>query len=189
MAVLLFPDPPLRASRIRLRPWSELDVPAIVAACQDPTVPRFMPQIPSPYTDADALEWLAGQEPMRLAGGELHLAVASEDTPSVLGAIDVVDVDARSANGEGWLLPRADAHGHGYATRALHMFARWLFEGVELARVELTTDPQNLASQAVAARCGFRQEGYLRSHLLFPRTGKRRDSLLWGLLPDDLTVK
>jgi RimJ/RimL family protein N-acetyltransferase len=38
----------------------------------------------------------------------------------------------------------------------------------------------------VAERRGFQQEGRLRSHLLFADTGRRRDSLIWSLLPDEL---
>jgi RimJ/RimL family protein N-acetyltransferase len=51
---LAYPDPPLRAQRILLRPWTSADVPAIVAACQDPTIPAYIPHIRSPYSEADA---------------------------------------------------------------------------------------------------------------------------------------
>jgi hypothetical protein len=49
----------------------------------------------------------------------------------------------------------------------------------------ITTDPENIASQRVAERCGFRYEGRLRSHLRIRHSGERRDSLLYSLLPGD----
>jgi RimJ/RimL family protein N-acetyltransferase len=184
---LAYPDPPLRAQRILLRPWTSADVPAIVAACQDPTIPAYIPHIPSPYGEADAIGWLESQEPNRLAGSHLELAIADPDDERLLGAIGAANIDMTqlTASVGYWLAPHA--RGQGHATSALRVFARWLFDDHGLARLELTTDPDNTASQRVAARCGFRQEGYLRSHLRFHyTTGERRDSLIWGLLPGEL---
>jgi RimJ/RimL family protein N-acetyltransferase len=184
---LTFPDPPLRAEGILLRPWSTADVPAIVAACQDPTIPAYMPHIPSPYSSADAISWLDSQEPNRRAGSRLELAIADAADERLLGAIGASNVDMTqlTASVGYWLAPQA--RGQGRTTSALRVFARWLFDELGLARLELTTDPDNSASQRVAERCGFRQEGYLRSHLRFHyTTGERRGSLIWGLLPGEL---
>ncbi len=72
-------------------------------------------------------------------------------------------------------------------TGTVRLLTRWGLTHLGLARLELTTDPQNAASQRVAERCGFRQEGRLRSHLLIRHSGERRDSLRYSLLPGDLT--
>lgn len=56
---------------------------------------------------------------------------------------------------------------------------------LELQRLELITDPDNIASQRVAEHVGFRREGVLRSHLA-QRDGRRRDSLIFSLLPGEL---
>jgi RimJ/RimL family protein N-acetyltransferase len=185
---LTFPEPPLRAQGVLLRPWGVADVQAIVAACQDPTIPAYMPHIPSPYSQADAISWLDSQEPNRLAGTRLELAIADAGDERLLGAIGASNVDMTqlTASVGYWLAPHA--RGRGHATWALRVFARWLFDELGLARLELTADPANTASQRVAEGCGFHQEGYLRSHLRFHyTTGERRDSLIYGLLPDELT--
>ena len=44
----------------------------------------------------------------------------------------------------------------------------------------------NLASQRVAERCGFVREGVLRSHVVMRSTGARRDSVIYGLLAQEL---
>ena len=93
MAELPFPDPPLRAGGLRLRPWRRADIAAIVAACQDPAISRYSPNIPRPYSEADALGWLEGQEPSRLAGAGLELAVAEAESGVVLGAIGALTAD------------------------------------------------------------------------------------------------
>jgi hypothetical protein len=110
---LVFPDPPLRARGILLRPWGVADVPAIVAACQDPTMPMYMPHIPRPYSDVDAISWMDSQEPNRLAGTRLELAIADSADERLLGAIGASNVDmssARPASATG-LHPRPAATG------------------------------------------------------------------------------
>jgi RimJ/RimL family protein N-acetyltransferase len=184
MTELPFPDPPLGAGGIRLRRWRESDVAAIVAACSDPPVARFIPTIPTPYTEEDAQSWLESQEPGRLAGRSLAFAIADADTDVVRGAISVrVDASTLTGSVGYWLTP--SARGHGYTTVSLRLLCGWLFETFELGRIELTTDPENFPSQRVAQRCGFQKEGLLRSHMRQQHTGERRDSLMWSLLPGE----
>jgi RimJ/RimL family protein N-acetyltransferase len=185
MTELPFPDPPLRTGEIWLRPWRQDEATAVVTACSDDATARFIPDIPVPYAEADARQWLASREPDRLAGRELTLAIADTRSDEPLGAIAArVDPDRRSANVGYWLTP--SARGRGHMTGAMRLFCAWLIQTFGLGRIELTTDPENLASQRVAQRCGFQREGHLRAHLYDPRTGDRRDSLIWGLVPDEL---
>ena len=185
VAELSFPDPPLRFGGIVLRPWRESDVPAIVAAGSDPPVARFIPTIPSPYTEEDARRWLESQAPSRLAGHGLEMAIADVANDEVLGAIAAhVNTLRLSASVGYWLAPAA--RGHGYTTMAVRLLCGWLFETLDLGRIELTTDPENAPSQRVASRCGFQREGLMRSYLRHLYTGERRDSLLWSLLPGEL---
>jgi RimJ/RimL family protein N-acetyltransferase len=51
-------------------------------------------------------------------------------------------------------------------------------------RLELTTAPDNVASQRVAERVGFTREGLLRG--LVAANDGRRDNVLFALLPADL---
>ena len=41
----------IRTERLVLRPFREDDVPAVLAACQDPDVQRWITAIPVPYTE------------------------------------------------------------------------------------------------------------------------------------------
>ena len=47
------------------------------------------------------------------------------------------------------------------------------------------TDPANRASQRVAEKAGFHREAVLRSALEY-RDGRRADSVVFSLLPDEL---
>ena len=85
----------------------------------------------------------------------------------------------RSATGS-----RKEARGRGVATRATKLLSRWALTEADVERLELTTHPENVASQRVAEKAGFTREGVLRAHTAF-REG-RRDSVLFSLLPSDL---
>jgi len=183
---LCFPDPPLTDGVVALRAWTRDDIGFVVEACQDPEVSRYSPAIPFPYTEADALGWVESQEPTRLAGGGLDFSVTRAVTGELLGAIGLAKVSqTRMSAATGYWLAR-EARGHGHISRAVRVLARWAFDDLELARLELTADPENIASQRVAERCGFRKEGHLRSDIVVRHSGQRRDSLVYGLLPGEL---
>jgi RimJ/RimL family protein N-acetyltransferase len=74
--------------------------------------------------------------------------------------------------------------GKGYATRATQLVARWAFDHVRIARLIAGTAPDNLASQKVLERAGFRREGYQRARLPGP-DGTRVDDILYARLPAD----
>jgi RimJ/RimL family protein N-acetyltransferase len=183
---LSFPDPPLSDGVVTLRPWEDSDLGFVVAACQDPAVSRYSPVIPYPYMEADATGWFKHQGPARLAGASVDFAVAESETGRPLGAIGLHRVDRRLLNVEtGYWLAR-EARGHGYMSRAVRLIAGWVFDGLGFARLELRTDPENVASQRIAERCGFRREGHLRSSMLVLHSGERRDQIVFGLLRGEL---
>ncbi len=49
--------------------------------------------------------------------------------------------------------------GRGYATEAVKLALEWAFRHTGVAAVEAETDPDNIASQKVLAKCGFNPTG------------------------------
>ena len=86
-----------------------------------------------------------------------------------------------------WILGRGarTRAGQGTCTRALRLLSRFALDELELQRLDLVTDPDNVASQRVAEKVGFRRAGGLRSHLRQP-DGRIRDSVMFSLLPGEL---
>ena len=164
-----------------LRPWRLEDAPAVAAACSDPEIPRWIPFVPAPYTEADAVTYIQGCID---AGGSRHaFAIVDPGNGRLYGSIDM-GVNAMRTGHIGYWVAR-DARGHGVCTDALGRLCRFAFEELGLERLELLTDPDNAASQRVAEKVGFRREGVLRSHLLHS-DGRRRDSVMFSLLPGEL---
>jgi RimJ/RimL family protein N-acetyltransferase len=155
----------LTDGEIVLRPFTEEDVPAITAACQDPEIPRWT-SVPAPYTEEDARTFVSG-------AGEGSFAIVDAQTGEFLGEISLRWVDANVQVG---YLVKREARGHGVATRALLILSRWAVEELGSGRVQLITDPENVASQRVAERAGFTREATLRSY--FELKGRRRDAVI-----------
>jgi RimJ/RimL family protein N-acetyltransferase len=78
----------------------------------------------------------------------------------------------------------AGARGRLYATRAVILLTRWLFE-LGAARVFLTIVAGNEASVAVARRAGFVHEGTMRAHSVWQ--GERYDVMWFAALPLEWT--
>jgi RimJ/RimL family protein N-acetyltransferase len=48
----------LSGGAVLLRAWQASDAPAVAVACRDPEIPRWIPFVPSPYTDEDARRYV-----------------------------------------------------------------------------------------------------------------------------------
>lgn len=168
----------LRDGELLLRPWTEDDVDALVAGCNDPEVAHWIPTIPHPYTREDALAFIRGEVRPE------HQALAIELSGQVVGGIGIgLNSHEYRATMGYWVA--AEARGQGICTRALRLLTRHALEELELQRVDLVTDPDNLASQRVAEKVGFQREGVLRAHMRHP-DGRIRDSVMFSLLPGEL---
>jgi len=156
MSALALPHPPLRDGVVALRGFEPADVPAVVAACQDPEIPRWT-LVPRPYGEDDARAYMRHMEAGRAAGTRLSLAVVADaaDSGVLLGsiALNPIDRELRAADVGYWIA--APARGRGYATRAVVLLTGWAFGALGLERLELRAQAANHASQAVAARAGF----------------------------------
>ena len=165
----------LEDDAIALRPLEDDDAPALASAIGgDPDLDRWT-RIPFPYTEDHAREFIASTE-------ESALAILDRTSGELLGGIGARVCEMAIVEIGYWV--KADARGRGVATRAVALVARFAFEGLGASRVQLTTDPDNLASQRVAEKAGFTREGVLRSFLDFK--GWRRDAVMFSLLPGDL---
>ena len=164
----------LEDEEVLLRPFDAGDVPAIVAACQDPEIPRWT-AVPSPYTESDALTWLESKE-------EASFAVVDRSSGDLLGSIGVRFLGDGVAEVGYWIA--REARGRGVATRALVLVAGWVFENDDVGRFQLRAEPENVASQRVAEKAGFVREGVLRAALALK--GERRDVVMYSLVREDL---
>jgi RimJ/RimL family protein N-acetyltransferase len=171
----------VRGEGVVLRPWRIEDVPAVTAACQDAEIARWLSFVPQPYTEMHARLYV--EDCMDASDDRKPFAIMDAETGALIGSIDMRINRMQTGHVGYWIA--AEARGRGLTTAALRALSRWAIEELGLGRVELVTDPDNIASQRVAEKAGFTREGVLRSMLL-NRDGSRRDGVMFSLLPGEL---
>ena len=173
------PEPPLVTGGVALRLFRPADAGAVAEACRDPAILRFT-FMKDGLTEAEAAEWI-NQSNECWASGNCRFAIVDADDDGLLGQVGVgVNAQLRSAEGYYWVAPWA--RDRGVASQAVGLVADWAFsKGLE--RLFLLVHPENEASNRLAAKMGFTQEGVLRSYE--PIKDTRPDLVSWSLLPAD----
>jgi RimJ/RimL family protein N-acetyltransferase len=132
-----------------------------------------------PAGDADGV--IGYFEECRRAGQLLHLVIADRTTDVYLGEVMVAFGEHGVAELGCLLAP--EARGRGCAAEALDLVARWAFDSLGMARVQVFVAETNAAGLALAERTGFRREGVLRAYLELDES--RVDAVILSRLPGD----
>jgi RimJ/RimL family protein N-acetyltransferase len=152
--------PTLTDGEITVRGLRETDIPAIVAACRDPAIPRWT-RVPSPYTREDAAQFLASAVTEAAAGEGIALAIADGDD-RLIGTVGLMELDG-DGSGEIGYWTAAEARGRGWTTRAVVLLRDWAREALGLTTIEILAHRDNRPSQLVAERAGFADTGETRT--------------------------
>ena len=91
------PEPPLSDGVVTLRPWTLADVAAIARACNDPEIARWIHQMPSPYGEQDAREYVLATQAAWREGTGGFFAIVDAATGEPVGSIAIHVIDPFSA--------------------------------------------------------------------------------------------
>jgi RimJ/RimL family protein N-acetyltransferase len=153
---------------VRLREWTDEDADWYAESVRDPLIQRFTTDSPT----LDAAKVLAAIVRLREAGDEEGFLICDSITGRRLGNIALCH-DGQSGEISYWVA--AEARGRGVATRAVVLFSSWIFQTMGLNEVWLRVHRDNVASQQVASRAGYRRD---------PRRGKSQEAKgeVWPML-------
>ena len=152
--------PTLSDGEIGVRPLRDGDVPAIVAACQDPEIPRWT-RVPTPYLREDAHRFLAVAASEAAAGEGVALAIC-DASDRLIGTVGLMELDRPGYAEIGYWIA-AQARGRGAATRAVALVRDWAHAELGVTTLEILAHRDNRPSQVVAERAGFTDTGERRS--------------------------
>jgi RimJ/RimL family protein N-acetyltransferase len=166
---------------IRLREWSDDDVPDLVAMYDDPEVDRWT-GAPSPFDTEAARRYLAAAREQRAKGHAVQLVITTDggvaqgEVMLFRGAADEGDVEL--AYGVG-----AAHRRRGLASKAVRLLVDYAARQIGARRVLLRIEDGNTASKAVAKATGFA----LTDDEPIIRTAKGREVVLrtWRHLETD----
>lgn len=163
-----------------LRSFRVSDAAAIAEACRDPDIPRFT-MMTEELTEEQARRWVE-QGLEWWPRGVARFAITVPPLDECVGQIGIqFDFPARRAEAFYWLDCRF--RGRGLAGEALNLVTEWAFRDHDIVRVQLVNHTDNVASQRVAERCGFKREGVLRAW--HPVKNEQPDVVMWSRLVTD----
>ncbi len=175
-----YPAPELRSDRVGLKKWSMDDLTCVEAASRAGYSRGST--IPVHYTVDEGRAWIERQWSRQTSGQGLSLAITYPDTNEALG---MIYIGLRGMEGHGalgyWLVP--EVQGQGLGTDAVNLVGHWVLGETDVYRLVAYVEPANTASIALLRKCGFTEEGLLRSYLLFD--DGEFDALSFSLLASD----
>jgi RimJ/RimL family protein N-acetyltransferase len=167
---------------VELELFDERHLPGMQGVLDDPEVLRYT-RVPVPVPEDFARTWYDRYVEGRKTRARELFAVVDGDSGEFLGLAMAPTIDHEEKTMELGYLVAPHARGRGVATAALRALTSWAFETHGAQRLELLISTSNIASQRVAAHCGYVREGVLRS--LYFKQGKREDTEIWSRLPSD----
>jgi RimJ/RimL family protein N-acetyltransferase len=179
-------DIELSGPTLRLRRFDAQDAQAIYEAVREslPELSRWLSWCHSDYTIDDTRTFLAGRGEAFQKDGEYAFAVFERAGGRFVGACGVNQIDKANARANLGYWMRTSATRRGYATEATLVLARWAFEALSLARIEIVAAVGNDASQRVALKAGALREGIARRRLGVH--GVPHDAVVFSLVPKDV---
>ena len=170
----------LETARLRLRRFTDADMPAFLAYRNDPEIARY--QSWESISEREARAFITDQMDLQpgTPGSWFQFAIALKTTDALIGdcALHVRDDDPRQ--GEiGYTLARTN-QGQGYGAEAIRATLAYAFETLSLHRVTATVDCRNAPSFRLLERVGMRREGQFIQHAWYK--GEWCDEYLYAML-------
>lgn len=176
-------DLKLEGERILLRPLKMSDAKDIYFNIQDKKIAQNTLRIPWPYRLKDAKNFIKESQRSLKKRKNFVFGIELKDKKEVVGVISLDNVDFEHRHGEiGYWLGKK-YRGKGLMVEAGKLVLNFAFKKLKLHRVDAGVFSDNLASQKVLKKLGFKKEG-VRRHWRF-KFGRWRDDVMYSILENE----
>jgi RimJ/RimL family protein N-acetyltransferase len=177
----------LSDGQILIRPFRAEDLNALYEAVRESIaeVSPWLPWCHPNYAIEDSYAFILSRKDAWGDETEYSFAVFDAKTETLLGGVGLNQVNRiyRCANLGYWV--RSSRAGHGIASSAARLAARYGLEELGLQRIEILAATGNHASQRAALKAGAVREGVLRKRLLV--NGEAQDAVVYSLVAEDFS--
>ena len=174
--------PPLLTERLILRSFTLQDAPDIQCLAGDRDVASTLTNMPHPYEDGMAEEWMQACSDRYENDEALNFAVTRRTDKRLIGGM-VLRLDQKNENAELGYWIGKPYWNCGYATEAAEAVVAYGFEVLKLNRIHAKHFKRNPASGRVLEKIGMHYEGCLRQHI--KKWGNFEDIMGYGMLKSD----
>jgi len=157
--------PEILTERLLLRGFQPADAPAVQRLAGSTEVAEMTLNIPHPYQDGMAEDWMASHQQDFNSGAGVVFAMVDVQSDNLVGAIGLM-ITERFKRAELGYWVGHPFWGRGYATEAAQAVLKYGFEKLQLNKIYATHMTRNPASGRVMQKIGMDQEGVLKQHAL-----------------------
>ncbi|HUL38679.1 MAG TPA: GNAT family protein [Methanomassiliicoccales archaeon] len=168
----------LAGNLVRLRAPQRADIPMFVKWFNDPETTRYLLRTP-PMGMEEEEAWYDS-----LIGKDMKVFSIETLEGRLVGNVGIIHVDWANRNADiGIIIGEKECWSMGYGTEAITLLLGYMFDELNLERVWLYCDMENLRAQRCYEKCGLRTEGVFRHHRL--QAGKFRDDAVMSILKQE----
>ncbi|MFC3700813.1 GNAT family N-acetyltransferase [Reinekea marina] len=145
--------PTLESTRIVLRPYKVSDSKNVQRLASEKIIAEMTANIPHPYVDGMAEEWISKHEYWYQKRAAIVLAIQLVETGEHIGTISITQIDGDSGNLGYWV--GVPYWGKGYCSEAAYLLINYGFTEYGLDLIYARHLPENPASGKVMTKNGF----------------------------------
>jgi RimJ/RimL family protein N-acetyltransferase len=167
---------------VRLREYRKDDIPLAQKLLNDPEMKLCLPPgIPFLYTLEDEEKWFASNTSLK---DTYNFSIETLEGAEYLGGCGLNSVDWKNSKVEvGIFIGNKDYLGRGYGTDAMKVLIAFIFNEMNIRKINLNVYSFNERAIKSYKKCGFVVEGVMRQEIF--KNGAYHDELKMGLLRDE----
>lgn len=164
--------------KVNIRKFERTDIPKKVEWINNPENNQFL-HYDIPISIVGTERWFDSHQ-----GEETRYDAVIEADGVPVGTIGLLSIDRKNSKAEYYIaMGEVDYKGKGVAKEASRLILEYGFEKLDLNRIYLFTEVENVAAQKMFERVGFVREGVIRQDIL--SHGKYADRIAYGFLRED----
>ncbi|MER2039361.1 MAG: GNAT family protein [Solibacillus sp.] len=170
----------LESERIFLRPLCELDATIILESTMDQEI-RYMTGTKSIFSLDQIIKHI---EHINNDESRYDFAICLKESDEMIGELSILDIDEDNKKA-GFRISMAaiSLTGKGYGTEAIKIVLQFVFEQLQLNRLQLEVFSHNTRGIRAYEKIGFVKEGVLRQSLYIDNTYS--DEIIMAILKSD----
>ncbi len=174
--------PFLETKRLILRAFELSDAKDVQRLAGDRAVAEMTTNIPHPYRDGMAEEWIGSHQEHYEKGKGVHFAITTKGEGCLIGAISLMNTVSEHQAEMGYWIGKSYWN-QGYCTEAAQAVMEFGFKQFNLVRIHACHFKSNPASGRIMQKLGMKHEGCRRRHV---RKGDHFEDLeLYGILREE----
>ena len=179
------PFPILESERLIFRQLKDSDAPEVFKLRSNPDNMKYIPR-PLLKNEEEALAMIHMMNGKIAENTDINWAVCIKNTDKIIGFMGFYRTQAENYRTEIGYMILPEYEGKGYVTEAVKTMLNYAFNSVGFHSVDAVIDPDNVGSEKVLLKNGFRKEAHFIENEYFE--GKFWDSVHYGMLKKDFTI-